>query len=119
MQFNKQNVMTVVTADDISQRVILAGIYGYFAYDIDSLQKAVTAGRTSSRCMYGRLTKVMDSTNRSRFVLDNGNYIFSLFYPTDNYLNTDRYQEETKHCHYEDNAYYSDIAVCKENKDEV
>ena len=91
MQFNKQNVMTVVTADDISQRVILAGIYGYFSHDIDSLQKAVTDGRTSRRCMYGRLTRIVDSTNRSRFVLDNGNYIFSLFCPTDNYLNTNRY----------------------------
>ena len=93
MQFNKQNVMTVVTADDISQRVILAGIYGYFAYDIDLLQKAVTSGMTSSRCMYGRLTKIMDSTNRSRFVLGNGDHIFSLFYPTDNYFNKDRYND--------------------------
>lgn len=83
--------MTVVSADDISERVIQAGVYGYFAHDLDSLQKAVQAGRTTSRCMYGRLTRIMEPTNRSRFVLDRGDYVFSLFYPTDSFLNTDRY----------------------------
>lgn len=91
MQFNKQNVITVVTAGDITQKEVLAGVYGYFAHDIDSLQKAVIAGRTNAKCMYGRLTKIMGSTNRSRFVLDGGDFVFSLFYPTDDFLNTDRY----------------------------
>lgn len=91
MIFNKQNVFTAVTAEDISQRIILNGIYGYFAHDLDSLKKAVENDKTSGRCLYGRLTNVKDSTNRARFVLDRGDYIFSLFYPTDNVLNPARY----------------------------
>ena len=91
MVFNEQNVFTCVTAGKISERIILDGIYGYFAHDLDSLKKALREDKTSSRCLYGRLTKVKDETNRARFVLDRGDYIFSLFYPTDNCLNTNRY----------------------------
>lgn len=91
MIFDKQNVFTAVTADDISQRVIIQGVFGYFAHDLDSLKKAVENDKTSGRCLYGRLTSVKDPTNRARFVLDKGDYIFTLFYPTDNYLNTSRY----------------------------
>lgn len=91
MIFNKNVVQTAVTADDISQRVIIAGVWGYFAHDADSLRKAVKEEKTSSRCMYGRLTKIMGAENRARFVIDDGQYIFSLFYPTDNHCNTNRY----------------------------
>lgn len=91
MVYNKQNVFTAVTASDIPQRVLLQGVYGYFAHDIDSLKKAVTSNKTSARCLYGRLTEIKSETNRARFVLDRGDYIFSLFYPTDNFINTDRY----------------------------
>ncbi len=91
MVYNRQNIFTVVTADDIPQQVINNGIYGYFAHDIDSLKKTVENDKTSGRCLYGRLTQIRDQTNRARFVLDKGDYIFSLFYPTDNFLNTSRY----------------------------
>lgn len=91
MKTDYNNVFTVVTADNISERVMLQGIYGYFAHDLDSLEKAVENNKTSSRCLYGRLTSIKDKTNRARFVLDRGDYIFSLFYPTDNFLNTNRY----------------------------
>lgn len=39
MIYNRQNIFTVVTADDIPQQVINNGIYGYFAHGIDSLKK--------------------------------------------------------------------------------
>lgn len=91
MLIDKNNVFTAVTADDIPKRTVLQGIYGYFAHDFDSLKKAVEQNKTSGRCCYGRLTQIRDATNRARFVLDRGDCIFSLFYPTDNYLNTSRY----------------------------
>lgn len=91
MQIDKNNIFTCVTADLISDKVILQGIYGYFAHDLDSLEHSVTKNRTTGRCLYGKLTAIKDKTNRARFVLDRGDYIFSLFYPTDNYLNTNRY----------------------------
>lgn len=91
MVYFPQNVYTAVTASNITEEAVLRGIYGYFAHDIDSLKKAVKNEKTSARCVYGKLTAVKDETNRARFVLDRGDYIFSLFYPTDNYLNTNRY----------------------------
>ena len=91
MVYNKQNVFTAVTAEDISERIIVKGVYGYFAHDIDSLKKALKEDKTNRRCMYGRLTAIKDETNRARFVIDKGDYIFSLFYPTDSFLNTERY----------------------------
>lgn len=91
MQIDRNNIFTCVTADLISDKVILQGIYGYFARDLDSLSTAVEKNKTSSRCLYGKLTAIKDKTNRARFVLDRGDYIFSLFYPTDNYLNANRY----------------------------
>lgn len=91
MNINYNNVFTAVTAGSITETIITQGLYGYFAHDLDSLEKAVENNKTSSRCLYGRLTSIKDKTNRARFVLGRGDYIFSLFYPTDNYLNTNRY----------------------------
>lgn len=91
MTFHKDVAKTAVTADEISESILLEGIYGYFADDAESLRKAVTLSRTSARCLYGRLTKVLGATNRSRFVLGRGDFMFSLFYPTDSFLNTERY----------------------------
>lgn len=91
MKLDKSKILTAVTADTVSERVILDGIYGYFAHDLDSLEKAVTSSRQTGRCLYGRLTKIMGKENRARFVIGNGQYIFSLFYPTDNFMNTERY----------------------------
>lgn len=91
MTFHKDVVKTAVTADEISESVLSEGIYGYFADDAESLKTAVTVSKTSARCLYGRLTKVLSATNRSRFVLDKGDFMFALFYPTDSYLNTERY----------------------------
>jgi hypothetical protein len=91
MTFHKEVVKTAVTADEISESVLSEGIYGYFANDAESLKSAVTLNRTSARCLYGRLTKIMKADNRSRFVLDRGDFMFALFYPTDSFLNTERY----------------------------
>lgn len=91
MMFERDKVVTAVTADDISQRAILKGIFGYFAHDVNSLKRAVIEEKTSGRCYYGRLTQIKDDTNRARFVLDKGDLIFSLFYPTDTALNVNRY----------------------------
>lgn len=91
MKTDYNNIFTVLTANNISEGVIQQGIYGYFAHDLDSLEKAVENNKTSGRCLYGRLSAIKDKTNRARFVLDKGDYIFSLFYPTDNFLNTNRY----------------------------
>jgi hypothetical protein len=91
MTFHKDVVKTAVTADDISESILEAGIYGYFADDAESLRKAVTLSRTSARCLYGRLTKILSAENRARFMLGRGDFMFSLFYPTDSYLNTERY----------------------------
>lgn len=91
MTFHKEAVKTAVTADEISESILSEGIYGYFADDAESLKMAVTVSKTSARCLYGRLTKVLGAMNRSRFVLDKGDFMFALFYPTDSYLNTERY----------------------------
>lgn len=91
MQYYKQNVFTVVTADDIPQKTVAKGIFGYFANDLASLRQAVETDKTTDRCLYGRLTCIKGSANRERFVLDKGNYMFSLFYPTDTFLNINRY----------------------------
>lgn len=91
MTFHKDVAKTAVTADEISEGILEADIYGYFADDAESLRKAVTLGRTSAKCLYGRLTKILEATNRSRFVLGRGDFMFSLFYPTDSFLNTERY----------------------------
>lgn len=91
MIYDASKVITVVTADSIPNRIITQGLYGYFAHDIDSLRKAVESDKTSHRCMYGRLTKITEATNRARFVLDRGDYVYSLFYPTDTFLNVNRY----------------------------
>lgn len=91
MQYNRQNVFTVVTADDIPQKTVAKGIFGYFANDIASLRQTVETDKTTARCLYGRLTYIKGSANRERFVLDKGNYMFSLFYPTDTFLNINRY----------------------------
>lgn len=91
MVYEKQKVLTAVTADEVPERIILQGLFGYFAHDVNSLKRAVTEEKTSSRCYYGRLTQIKDDTNRARFVLDKGDMIFSLFYPTDTVLNVNRY----------------------------
>jgi hypothetical protein len=91
MTYEKEKVVTSVTADDISQRAILKGIFGYFANDVESLQKAVVYEKTSGRCYYGRLTQVRNRDKKDRFVMDKGELIFNLFYPTDTLLNTARY----------------------------
>lgn len=91
MTYERDKVVTAVTADDVSQRAVLKGIFGYFANDIEALQTAVTHEKTSGRCYYGRLTQVRSRDKRDRFVLDKGELIFTLFYPTDTALNTLRY----------------------------
>ena len=91
MIFERDKVVTPVSADDVSQRAILKGIFGYFANDVESLQTAVVNEKTSGRCYYGRLTQVRSRYKRDRFILDKGELIFTLFYPTDTTLNTLRY----------------------------
>ena len=91
MVYEKHRVLTAVTADEVPERTILQGLYGYFAHDVNSLKRAVIEEKTSSRCYYGRLTQIKDDTNRARFVLDKGELIFTLFYPTDTALNVNRY----------------------------
>lgn len=90
--FNKSQVFTCVTADDLlNSGHIAKGIYGYFAHDLAHLKKAVEENKQNLYCFYGQLTKIMSTDNRARFVLDKGDYIFSLFYPTDWKLNIARY----------------------------
>lgn len=93
MQINKNNVYTVVNADELSEILIRENkrIYGYFSNNFNSLKKALEKGQTNSKCFYGELTKIMSDTEPQRFVLDKGDYFFALFYPTDDYLNCDRY----------------------------
>ena len=66
-------------------------LFGYFANDVEALQTAVTHEKTSGRCYYGRLTQVRARDKKDRFVLDKGELIFNLFYPTDTSLNIARY----------------------------
>lgn len=90
--FNKSQVFTCVTADDLlSNGCVVNEIYGYFANDFEHLKKAVEENKQNLYCFYGKLTKIMTANNRARFVWDKGDRIFSLFYPTDNKLNTARY----------------------------
>jgi len=90
--FNKSQVFTCVTADDLLNNGYIAkGIYGYFAHDLEHLKKSVEENKQNRYCFYGKLTKIMSADNRARFVLDKGDCIFSLFYPTDWKLNTARY----------------------------
>ena len=90
--FNKSQVFTCVTADDLLCNGFIANeIYGYFANDFEHLKKAVEENKQNLYCFYGKLTKIMPADNRARFVWDKGDRIFSLFYPTDNKLNTARY----------------------------
>ena len=91
MTFHKDVVRTVVTADGITKSAIKSGVYGYFANDLESLQRAVTEEKSSGKCLYGQLTKILGAEQRARFVLDKGERIFSLFYPTDSQLNLMRY----------------------------
>jgi hypothetical protein len=91
MTFHKDVVRTVVTADSVTEGVIKSGVWGYFANDLDAISRGVTEEKTSTRCRYGQLTKVLGADKKARFVLDEGNEIFSLFYSTDSHLNTMRY----------------------------
>lgn len=91
MTFHKDVVRTVVTADSVTEDAIKSGVYGYFSNDLEAISRAVTEEKTSTRCRYGQLTKVLGADKKARFVLDEGNEIFSLFYPTDSHLNTMRY----------------------------
>lgn len=90
--FNKSQAFTCITADDLLSNGFIANeIYGYFANDLEHLKKAVEENKQNLYCFYGQLTKIMSADNRARFVWDKGDRIFSLFYPTDNKLNTARY----------------------------
>ena len=91
MTFHKDVVRTVVTADSVTEDAVKSGVWGYFANDLEAISRAVTEEKTSVRCRYGQLTKVLSADKKARFVLDEGNEIFSLFYPTDSHLNTMRY----------------------------
>lgn len=93
MQVNKNNVYTAVNADDLIEVLIKENkrIYGYFSNNYNSLKKAVEKGKTNNKCLYGALTKILSDTEPQRFVLDKGDYFFALFYPTDDYLNYNRY----------------------------
>lgn len=91
MTFHKDVVRTVVTADSMTEGAVKSGVWGYFANDLEAISRAVTKAKTSTRCRYGQLTKVLGADKKARFVLDEGNEIFSLFYPTDSRLNTMRY----------------------------
>jgi hypothetical protein len=91
MTFHKDVVRTVVTADSVTEGAIKSGVWGYFANDLDAISRAVSEEKTSTRCRYGQLTKVLGADKKARFVLDEGNEIYSLFYPTDSHLNTMRY----------------------------
>lgn len=88
--FIKSKVYTCVTADEM-ESYIDKGIYGYFAHDIKHLRQAVVEGKQNRNCFYGKLTDIMSEDNRARFVWEKGDYIFSLFYPTDWKLNPERY----------------------------
>ena len=93
MQVNKNNVYTAVNADELIETLVKGKkkIYGYFSNNYNSLKKAVEKGQTNNKCFYGELTKIMGDTEPQRFVLDRGDYFFALFYPTDDYLNCNRY----------------------------
>lgn len=93
MQVNKNNVYTAVNADELIKILEQENkrIYGYFSNNYNSLKKAVEKGRTNNKCLYGELTKILSDTETQRFVLDKGDYFFSLFYPTDDFLNCNRY----------------------------
>lgn len=90
--YSRSNVYTCVTAEElINNGFVEKGIYGYFAHDIHSLKRAVEENKQNRNCFYGRLSKVLSDENRARFVWENGDYIFSLFYPTDWQLNKERF----------------------------
>lgn len=93
MQVNKNNVYTVVNAEELIKKLVQeeTKIYGYFSNNYNSLKKAVEKGKTNNKCLYGELTKILSDTEPQRFVLAKGDYIFSLFYPTDDFLNCNRY----------------------------
>lgn len=93
MQVNKNNVYTAVNADELIETLVKENkrIYGYFSNNFNSLKKAVEKGQINHKCLYGELTKIMSDTEPQRFVLDKGDYFFALFYPTDAYLNSNRY----------------------------
>lgn len=93
MQVNKNNVYTAVNADELIKILEQENkrIYGYFSNNYNSLKKAVEKGQINNKCLYGELTKILSDTETQRFVLDKGDYFFSLFYPTDDFLNCNRY----------------------------
>lgn len=93
MQINKNNVYTIVNADELIKKLAqeTTRIYGYFSNNYNSLKKAVEKEHTNNKCLYGELTKILSDTEPRRFVLGKEDYLFSLFYPTDDFLNCNRY----------------------------
>lgn len=84
MNFEKGKVISTVNAEESE-----IGVYGYFANDLESLQRAVESGRTNLRTLYAKLMFCLDSKYERRLGCKYG--IFSLFYPLDKNLNELRY----------------------------
>lgn len=93
MQINKSNVYTAVNADELIENLVQEEkrIYGYFSNNYNSLKRAIEDEQTNNKCLYGELTRIMSDIEPRRFVLDKGDYFFALFYPTDDFLNCNRY----------------------------
>lgn len=90
MNFVNDICVTAVSADTLKS-VLDKGIYGYFSNDLNSIRTSVLKERISSKCVYGRLKSIASDTEAKRFSFEDNNLLYALFYPTDNYLNVDRY----------------------------
>ena len=84
MMFEDKEVITTVNADKCK-----VGRFGYFSNDLKSLKESVNKSRTNLRTIYARLDVILDEHYEKRFLCENGS--FSLFYPMDNSMNTNRY----------------------------
>lgn len=90
MLFVNDNCATAVNADEL-KKCISKGVYGYFSNDLNSIRTSVLKERISSKCVYGKLKSIASDTEVKRFSFADNNLLYALFYPTDNYLNVDRY----------------------------
>lgn len=82
MDFSR--IFHAVNADEAE-----TGTYGYFANNIEDLEKAIKNERTGLHVMYAQLEAVLPGKAERRFSCYLGN--FSLFYPFENRYNSNRY----------------------------
>lgn len=91
MNFVEEECKTILNAKTISVKQITNGMYGYFADTLEALKFSLKKERTTSRCWYGKLTNILGENEAKRYVMGDEKLMFSLFYPTDDFLNTQRY----------------------------